>query len=384
MNNEHAPIAPSSLAMTVECPGSVTLQAQVPEEPETEEAAEGTAAHWIALKYAQGQGAQFPVGAKFHIKGREWTVDLDMVTGAMMYAQAVGGHHSELRLEDPVGIPRIHVDKCYGTPDAWRFLTHDPKAKLLRVVDYKYGHRFVEVYDNYQLAAYASGIMHRLGLTDNDPELFLELTLVQPRVYHKEGAVRSWRGPADMLRAVLNIARAAASEALGPNPRTRTNEHCLDCRARHVCRTLQFAAQTFIDFSGTPEKVELPPEAMGQEMVLIEEAIDRLKARYTGLAAHAEVYMRAGTPIAFHHMEAGQSRRIYREDVTLDELVGLGDLLGIELRKKQTLKETLVTPTQAVQLGIDESVMSEYSHRPPAALKLARDNSMSARKVFNK
>lgn len=403
---EYAPYMPrpSTLALTVACPASVKLQAGVTPLPETDEEAEGTAAHFIAMKYAEGYAVEFPVGSKFKSGGRDWTVDLDMVTGAIMYREALGGPHPYLRLEDGVAIPRIH-ERLTGTPDAWRFFLdareafagrpwypsqfptddyHAGRIKLLRIGDYKFGHRYVEVFGNYQLSGYASGVMHRLELTDNDPYLWLELILVQPRNYHPDGPVRRWVIHASELRAYLNHAASATREALSENPRAITNNACIDCKARHACQTLQYATNAFVDFSGSAELVEMPHDAIGQELAIIDDAIDRLKARYTGLAAQADTLLRAGKQIAFYHMAPGESRLVYRDNVNIDEVVGLGELLGIQLRKPESLKNALVTPTQAIQLGIDEGVMSKYAHRPPAALKLTRDDSITARKVFAK
>lgn len=394
-----AVIRPSSLAITMECPASVRLQASVPPPPPSEEDAEGSAAHWVAMRYAAGHGHELPVGAKFQHNGREWEVDLDMQVGARIYMHALEAPHGHLRLEDPVAIPRIHPTLCYGTPDAWRFFPEyvfpesvrlaNPRLpakpiKLLRVSDYKFGHRFVEVFDNPQLSAYATGVMERLGITDNDPDLWVELMIVQPRSYHREGPVRVWRMEAIDLRPLINQAWNMVQQALLPEPPANTNTHCIDCTARHVCKTLQYAAHAFIDFSTHGEVVELPPEAMGQELVILEEAIKRMEARLTGLKAQAQAYLEQGKPVAFYHMEQGQSRMIYRDDVDVSEVIGMGDLFGIDLRKPQTKKELLVTPRQAIDLGIEEAIIKKYAHRPPAAFKLARDNTITARKVFYK
>lgn len=398
----HALIAPSALALTVECPASVLLQASVPLLPVTEEEAEGTAAHWVAMRYAAGYGQELPIGAKFTSAGREWEVDADMVAGAMMYQRAMGGPHLNLRLEDAVSIPRIHPEHCHGTPDAWRYAPdaremyqvcppempaekfYAGQLKLVRVGDYKFGHRFVEVFENYQGTGYISGVMHRLQLNDNDPDLWVEFILVQPRCYHRDGPVRVWRVHASDLRATLNVAASAAREALAPNPRARTNDGCIDCKARHACKTLQHATSAFIEFSTTAEVVEMPAEALGQELSMVQDAIKRLEARETGLSAQAETLLRQGKPVAFYHLTPGQSRLTYKDDADIDELVSFGDLVGVDIRKPQTKKDCLVTPTQAIALGIDENAMKSYAHRPPAALKLARDNSITARKVFSK
>jgi hypothetical protein len=406
----HAPIAPSALALTVACAASVQLQAAVVPLPPTDEELEGTAAHWVAMQYAAGNARVWPAGTKFMSGGREWTVDIDMVTGATMYANACGGPHTNLRLEDAVRCSEIHPEHCYGTPDAWRYFpdarealnaTYNgvqwvvppeiPRAefdagriKLVRDVDYKFGHRYVEVYGCFQLIAYVSGVLERLQLSEHDPALWLEMVLVQPRCFHKEGPVRRWVIHVSALRAWLNHAASAAREALGPSPRAQTNDACIDCKARHACVTLQRANGAYIDFSGAAELVELPPDAMGQELAMVQDALKRLEARETGLKARVEAYIRAGARVPLYSVEPGESRLIYLDNADTDELIGMGDTFGINIRKTLTKKDLVVTPTQAVQLGIDPNVMKSYAHRPPAALKLVRDSSIAVSKVFNK
>lgn len=399
----HAPIAPSSLDLTVKCHASVQLQAQVPALPDTEEEAEGKAAHWVALRYAAGYGrTELPLNAKFTFENRTWTVDMDMLAGATMYAHAAGGTHNDLRLEDPVKVKRVHSEHCWGTPDAWRFfpdarkahevcpfeiptiLFHAGQIKILRVPEYKYGHRYVESFGNLQIAAYASGVMDRLNLDDLDPSLWVEMVIVQPRSFKAEGPIRWWRIQASALRPWINRASNAAHAALAPNPVATTNDSCIDCRARHACATLQYATGALIDFSAQGELVEMPHDAIGTELAMVQDAIKRLEARETGLAAQAEAIIRQGKPVSFFHMEAGQSRLTYFENASVDELLGFGDLVGVDLRRPLTKKDLLVTPTQAIQLGIDAVTMKHYADRPKAALKLARDNSITARKVFAK
>jgi len=400
--SSHARVAPSSLWLTVACNYSLPLQETVPPLPPTDEEAEGTAAHWVARRYIAGYGHELPAGAKFHSEGREWTVTDDMFSGAKLYERALGGVHPDLRIEEHVTVPRVH-ELCDGTPDASRFYLDAREAwevcpenvpldrftyghiRVLRVGDYKFGHRYVDAFENFQLGAgYASGLMDRHRLNDSDPDLYVEVIIVQPRNYHPDGHVRRWIVRAIDLRPLVNIAYNAAHAALGALPTARTGDHCLDCKARHACKVLQVNTAHLADFSQTGERVELPAWAIGQELTIVRDAIKRLEARETGLAAQAESYLRAGQAVPFYHMEPGRTVLTYFDDVRADELVGLGDLVNIELRRTLALKDKIVTPTQAIQLGIDEAVMSSYAHRPRGKLKLARDNSVTARKVFLK
>jgi hypothetical protein len=394
---------PSSLALTVACHASLQLQESVPPLPDTDEEAEGTAAHWVARRRIAGFGHELPVGAKFFSDGREWAVTLDMHAGAVLYERALGGVHPDLRIEEFIASPRVHPTECGGTPDASRFFLDARAAyetcpedlplipflagqlRLLRVGDYKFGHRYVEVFENMQLGAgYLSGLLARYNLDDNDPFLYVEMILVQPRSYHRDGMVRVWRGPAHMIRGIVNVANYAVEMALGPNPHMQTGKHCLDCRARHVCRALQVNTMHLADFSQSYERSDLPSWAVGQELMIVQDAIKRLEARETGLAAQGEALLRAGQPIPFYHMEPGRSNLSYKEDVKLDELVGLSELVNVDITRPVTIKDRIVTPTQAIQLGISPEVMKHYADRPPGKMRFVRDNSITARKVFAK
>src|SRR5690606_25074571 len=106
-----------------------------------------------------------------------WTIDADMIAGAKLFRDAclaplgpwnVSSGHYEQRVD----IPRVHAE-CWGTPDFWTAVFPEDERgskRYVRVVDYKYGHRFVEVFENLQLAAYASGVLSQLSISTGDDE----------------------------------------------------------------------------------------------------------------------------------------------------------------------------------------------------------------------
>jgi Protein of unknown function (DUF2800) len=367
----HARVMPSALHLTVPCPGSLQAQERVAPAPPTYEQAEGTGGHLIALKHATGAGAEWPLGRKFEIEGQKLEIDNDMLDGALIYAeeaQAAG------RFEDPVKIPDVHPTQCSGTPDYWRAII-ETYLKLLKVIDYKYGHRFVEVFEHYQLIAYASGIARFLNLPLDFPVM---LVIVQPRNY-THGAVREWSTTVGEIYEICRTKIAPRVElALGPNPPTYSGRHCLDCKARHACKTLQQTGESLVDFSGTAEIMDLPYVVVGAELRILKEAIKRLEARYTGLYEQASNLARSGRPINFWQLEEGRGRRKWRDDVTPNTVTSMGDMFGIDLRNPIEVK----TPTQAIAAGIDEGIIKEYSHRPRGAMKLVEDDTVAFRKIF--
>jgi hypothetical protein len=369
--SEHAAIAPSSLARTVRCRGWIKNASLLPPEAPTDASKEGDAAHWVALQMALGVvpdvGTVAPNGV---------AVTDDMIDGGYIYVEALEGLPG--KMEQRVEIKRIHETECWGTPD--RF-TWTPNTKTLRVFDYKFGFEYVEVYENWQLISYASGIMDTLGLNDDIDQVILELVIVQPRLSHRDGPIRMWPVAATKIRAMINQAYAAAHEALGPNPSTESGPHCLHCPARVNCVTFQRTVANILDFAGQAEPALVNEADIGNELRLVMDARQRLKARQTGLEAVAEAMLRAGKRVPHFALEPGQSRLKWFDDVRPEEVEAMAKLRG----KTVLRPPTLITPTQAIKSkALDQAVMSAYADRPPGAMKLVPDTVTKASKVFGK
>lgn len=362
MSGLHARIAVSSLDRTVKCPGSVQLIENYGGQEATPESLEGDAAHWVALQYQLG--SPLAVGS---VTPQGIAVDEDMVEGAQLWVATVGVGGVQ---ETPVPVSRVHPTDCWGTPDFWR---HD--GHLLEVADYKYGHLTVEPFENYQLMGYAAGVLNLLNL--HDLSILLKLTIVQPRSYTKEGPVRSWTVNAAEIRQYINIARMAAIEALSDTPRYATGPHCLYCGARQSCRTLQLNTQAAADFAGFGSGLNLPPDALGAEMRIVNDALGLLTARKTGLDAQAEALLRKGERVPGYALEAAAGALAW--SVPTAEVLALGSAFGVELAKPTAA----ITPTQAKK-KIDPTVVEGYSVRTPGGMKLVKDSTVNSRKVFAK
>lgn len=363
MSGEHAVIAPSSADITIACPGSVTLSMPYLDTPETDEQAEGTAGHWVASSMAEGVivvvGQQAPNGV---------AVDDEMIEGAIMYLEAIEGRLKQSAVEKRLEIPEVHP-QCWGTPD---YREYNPATRTLRIIDYKYGHRFVEVYENVQLAAYASGAMSEWGL--HDLATFVEFCIVQPRCFHKEGPVRWWKTPASNLRPLVNRLSNAAHRALAPEPVALTGDHCLFCAARHVCTAQRRATAAIVDFSMTADYMLSEPDAIARELDVLEAAALRLESRITGLQQQATALIRQGLRVPGRKLESSSGHRKWT--VPLEHVVALGKMFNKDLMQKPKT----ITPAQAIQQGIDESIVSDYCAASPGALKLTR--STNTQKIF--
>ncbi len=371
MSGTHALVAPSGLHLTMACAASLLMQLMAPEPPPSEETLEGDAWHWHAGQWAQGN--KLDIGAVFKSGGQEWTVDTDMVTGSKLWAYHTC-NHSTARFEDPVSMPQIHV-QCHGTPDWWQARDGvDTSLPGISVKDYKSGHRVVEAFMNWQLIAYALGVCNRLGVTDLSTPI--QLAIIQPKHYGQQ--VKEWNTTLGNIMVYVARIAARVAESMVPNAIATVGAHCIDCKARHLCKTLQHGAMHVVEFTGVAEAQELPNEALGAEARILGNALKILEARYKGLHTQIEALMRSGTSIPFWTMADGRANLKWNDGVTVEDIRMLGLAAGVNT--VQPLKP--ITPTQAKDAGVAEELIAAYATRSPAGKVLKPDTTTAARRVF--
>lgn len=374
MSGVHSILAPSGAAIWEQCSAAPRMQLPYANDPPTPESMEGDAAHWLAANIAAHHVGAFvgdtaPNGVK---------IDQDMIDGAELFRDVVGPGATH---EKSVVIGGIHPH-CFGTPDARR-----AELRKLKVYDYKYGHRFVEVFNLWQLVSYALGVIETEhgGIRPDE----IEFIVVQPRSYSPEGPVRSWTyGPKEFNDLVAHLhKRAHAAVSLSgvphPNAPATTGPECGDCRARHECTAFQQVAARIVDAENVrTERFNLPPAQLGAELSYLDEAIDRLKARRDGLAIQGEDHVRNGRAVQGYGMENGKSIERWRETATVDEVALVGNVFGVELRAEAKL----LTPTQAraeiKRRALPPELLDAYAVRPSGAMKFTRNSTIRARKAF--
>lgn len=365
----HARIAPSSLGAIVQCPAYVRMVAPYADLPRTPEQLEGDAGHWVAL-HAITTGEILPVGA---MTPQGLPVDYEMAGGARLWADTLGPYGVA---ELPIAVPSIHPTECWGTPDWRRF---DPIEGIIRVADYKFGHRFVEVFECWQLVAYMAGVLDEMEANGHvDQHLRFEATIVQPRSYHRDGPVRTWQGRASDLRGLINVAAHAAAEALKPDTPARTGPACVDCDARHECRALQAAALHYADSHVVVGHTvtAMPPDALGAELALLQHIAKLVDARVTGLEQQALSLLTAGQRVPGFGLVEQRARETWTAPP--DEVASVAEVMGFNVRKPLEV----MTPNQARATGLPAEIVGMYSHRPRGSMKLERDTPTQARKVF--
>lgn len=364
---EHAEYAPSSMYLTVACPGWKKQASLTPPEGETEATKEGDAGHWVAAMAAL-------LGDKFNrqigqpcANGIETTEE--MLDGALVWVEALEGYPAHI--ETPVRISSIHPTKCWGTPDARQWA---PETKTHRTADYKFGHGFVDEFECWQLLSYTVGSLDECYAEwRNDSDVTAQMTIVQPRYYNGK-PIRTWTIKTAGLLHYEKRMQTAVAEAEGPNPRVISGTHCTYCPARATCDVYRKTCGNAIDFAGRPDPMASSPEDVGRELRVVQEFIKRLEARETGLSALAETMIRNGKRVPYFKFEQTVGRLTWTMPIEVVEMTA-------QLRGKSVMAPAKpITPTQAIDRKIlDARVISEYSDRPNGAFKLVPDSTKTIR-----
>ena len=170
----HAACSPSSAAMWMACPASVTLTKDMTR-PSSKYAKEGTAAHAVAEMTLNGD---IFLPDKVTIEGDEFIVSPGMCRALNPYVTYVQGLRAlpgaAIYLEQRLGVPHTH-GMVWGTLDCGVYVEPD-----LHVVDLKFGKGHFIDPDGPQLKLYALALAG--FVLENRWNARVTLTICQPRV----------------------------------------------------------------------------------------------------------------------------------------------------------------------------------------------------------
>lgn len=372
--SEHARLAPSGAHRWGPdgCAGSVAMQEAHPDpDPDGEEAREGTAAHWTALDVMLATGEVPAIGT---LAPNGYPVDRAMLEGGEMLVDAVGLACPHVQIEQRVYPHKTIHSECDGTPDAYRV---DRAAKHVSIWDYKYGHKYVPVRGNWQGISYLAGVFEGAGVTRFGlSDWTASFTIVQPRCYHTDGPMRTWRVTGAQLQPLFDRLREAAHAAVASYAECRTGDHCYKCTAAWDCEAHLRSGQTAVEMVGTQVPLDMSPAALALWLHQVETAESRLKAVKDAVVERTLGLLRSGQSVPGRGIGHTAPLERWRDPVKAAQM---GDMFGVELRKPEP---SLITPKAAAKLGIDRAVITEYAETPTGAQKLIKTDSDAALAVF--
>lgn len=239
----HSIFAPSASKRWINCPASIKMSENCPEQEDTPEALEGTGAHWLGetcLKTGKNTKDFFkmkmPSGAR---------VGTNMCKHIQRYVDYVRKYHyvngGTIHVEERLEMYKID-ERMWGSGD----VVQVTKYGTLHVFDLKYGFWVVEADANYQMMCYAIGALTKYKhLVDVSKGVCGHIC--QPRPEHKDGQFRSVLYSYDELVAFGRLAGAAIENSDSENPTIKFGDHCKFCPAEFICPELnQLGRKLFV------------------------------------------------------------------------------------------------------------------------------------------
>lgn len=387
----HATWSASSTARNWACAGALALTAKVPDAPESEAAAWGTACHAVSEDCLRnGRDAVEWIGRTIKSKEHEIEVDEEMADTAQTYIDYVKQQTGETFIETRFSLASLNPPfDAGGTADA---VVYKPKEKLLEVIDLKGGRGVVvEVENNKQLRTYGLGAMLAFPKLDIDR---IRVTIVQPRAGHKDGIIRSEEfSPVDLMEwttdllaamdraktagdELANITGALSREAWGKN-HLRTGEHCKFCPASAVCPAKEQAALdaagVWFDDLDEPKLRNTPDELDPERLAKVLDMADMIDSWLNAVRALAHRLAETGTDIPNYQLVEKIGRRKWRDED--DVVVGLSaagveveDLYDRKLKSPAQVEKTLGAKRKKAL----EAVLTSLTEKPVTGSNLVR------------
>lgn len=295
----HSPLGASSAERWMNCPGSVNLIRQLAPDSDSEEPdyrRDGTQAHALAahclendLEAWEADPTEFP------------ELTSDMMQAVQEYLEFVREQHGSRKVEVRVHVPEFHP-AFYGTLDCVVRATLDTGGSI-HVIDYKHGVGVVvDAEDNPQLKYYAYGDIATWGAPDFWP---VKLTIVQPRAFHPDGAIRTWETTVGEIRRWAEEELRPAMEATQDLDYLALGQWCRFCPAKLVCPA----------FGGLANK------ALNTGAVSYAEA-QQLKMLVKAIEDETFKRLCAGETLEDAKLVAKKANRVFKDDAPLEATFG--------------------------------------------------------------
>lgn len=361
----HAKLSPSGAHRWIPCPGSIVLEAGIPDTGSSY-AREGTAAHELAAGHLQhGWVLADYVGEVWNGEepdGTKWQVPITqaMVDYVMDYVKLVREYADgkTLLVERRVSIAHLTGEHgATGTSDA---VIVDGTGRTLTVIDLKYGMGVaVEATDNPQLMMYALGALHDYGMLADFEHVCMVIHM--PRL----NTVSEWTIPVLQLldfaeTVVAGAAEVRAAEEVNTAGVALTadggflfpgEKQCRFCRAKAICPALRAemtdivggaavaTAEDFAQFVPQPVDHSTGDNFLPVAMAKVGLVEDWCKA----VRAEVERRLLAGKTVdGFKLVTGKKGPRKWADEKAVEKL-----FKSFRLKQDEMYEQSLISPTKA-------------------------------------
>lgn len=352
---------PSQSYQWSNCSASPLFRSQVPEEPATDAAREGTCAAWVAECVLKGDANSCEdLTGETHANG--WLITPDMVNYVQEYVDMLRSRGGKVTAEQPVMLsPYIK-----GTLDG----SVSETPPVLYVDDLKYGIEIVEPWELPQLIIYGAGEFLRLGSPSSITEV--HLGIYQPRAYHHAGIHRVWKitVPELMEKAAYLVKRAELCQA--PNPVATPGPWCRRCTAKIGCEANAHSVYNGYNVIESTYHRQMTDKELAAEMTAVDFIYRLVKMRRDALEAETESRFDRGAFIPGWFRKERKGNRAFTVDANMIEM-----LTGVK-----PFKTVPMTPPDLEREGIKPVVVNKIAKAPVIGYKLERLPQHHFAKVF--
>lgn len=318
----HALYSASSANRWMKCYGSIQRAAGMPTGIASSYAMDGEEAHEL-LEYALTHQYWSAYEAKI-MSGLEWEhrhdgeeSRLESVQDALDHIQdLIDAYQPDLTvyLETRFIFPTNENDDAGGTSDVTIFI---PGLDIMVIADYKHGSGVaVDVVENPQLLFYAVGSRQELRRANmcNSGKTLYRMMILQPRGFHKDGAMREWTCNDDRLDKFIGEVNFAIRKTKEQIPEIVPGKYCRWCPAVSACpeaenHRMRAILPTYVDMDGL-RKTGLPP-VLGLSVERIAEILtmrDMVEEWLEAVAKQAVAMARSGVAIPNKKLVMAQAR----------------------------------------------------------------------------
>lgn len=334
------------------CNGSRLMAGEIPPSTDTSQRDEGAAAHNMAVTVFNGHHSLDELID--HKASNGVFMTSEMAQHVNDYLQQTIGDATFKQME----METSHDNQANGWVVNGRadFIALSTNG-VLRIVDFKYGWRLVEPENNWTLISHAIGFFRQSKWTISE----IELQIFQPRPYHPDGALRTWRITNNDLS---NFDKQLNAVLSNPRDELNTSPHCAKCLALVPCPAARKAEMNAIDATDMVFSDTISNEMLTFSLDNLNRAQDMIKER---LSAFQE--------LAKHRIKAGQVVDNYSVDNQYGNTKFIDGMNGPMLKAltgKDLTTEKLVTPAEAKRQGVSEVVLKAITTRPMIGVKLER------------
>lgn len=227
-----------------------------------------------------------------------------------------------------------------------------------------------------QLIMYLSGIKKKLGIV-HDQYYTVVFRIVQPRDFTVRNPVKEWRCRMSDLRGDINRLANSAQANLSGEASCTAGGHCKHCNSLYGCTTAWEYGIGVFNALGSPLPLDMTGEQLAAMYSWVTRAYDHIGKLRDAIETQVKSTLQSGGTVPGYGLTRLTGRLKWTFPV--EDVMALGEAFGINLSKPD-----VITPTQAINAGLDKDLVSAHSARAQGGLKITAENDTHAAKAFKK